>query len=361
MGRCNARPSPPGSGTTRWRIAAAAALAAAVVGCGGGGGNGPTIDAGIDGPPVAQWWQPKVGEVKNWDIQLSAVPNAVDVSTPRVMYDLDLWAVVPTPTTISYDDGTQVMVPAGPLAGMIAQLHGRTPSTIVICHVDTGLLDLTLPDAKKFAGYKADPKQIPDNPSAPAPGTVTGAPETGSVIGWSLDVVTKRFLDIREASRGDWSTIMFKRFDLAKQIGCDGVEPSHNDTAVYLSGFPAGAADSFSWYTTVATEGHMRKLSTGMKNGDTVPSQPDMEADKFDWMMVERCGVFDTCDMSRPFINLGKPVFAIDYNMTSPDDNGMTMAQGSTLVCMHQGLAMIADGLYKDVALSKAVRTQCEP
>jgi hypothetical protein len=37
------------------------------------------------------------------------------------------------------------------------------------------------------------------------------------------------------------------------------------------------------------------------------------------------------------------------------------MPQGSTLVCMHQGLAMIADGLYKDVALSKAVRTQCEP
>jgi len=349
----------PRSGPTRLRIAAA--LATVLVGCGGNGPNeGGTIDARIDGPPVAEWWQPKVGEVKNWDIQLSAVPGAVDVSVPRLMYDLDLWAVVPAQTTINYDDGAPVTVPAGPLAGMIAQLHGRTPSTIVICHVDTGLLDLTLPDAKKFPGYKADPKQIPDNPQAPAPGTVTGAPEAGSAIGWSLGVASQRLLDIREASRGAWTKYMFKRFDLAKQIGCDGVEPSHNDVAVYANGFPAGATDSFSWYTEVATQGHMRKLSTGMKNGDTVPSQPDMEAPNFDWMMVERCGEFDTCDATRSFINLGKPVFAIDYNVTSPDDNGMTMPQGSTVVCMHQGLAMIADGLYKDVELSKALRTQCE-
>jgi hypothetical protein len=348
MGRCNARPGSPSGGTTRWRLAAA--LIVALAGCGGNGPNeGGTIDARIDGPPVAAWWQPKVGEAKNWDIQLSAVPGAVDVSTPRVMYDLDLWAVVPTPTMIDYGDGAPVTVPAGPLAGMIAQLHARTPSTIVICHVDTGLLDLTLPDAKKFPGYMADATKIPDNPIMPT-----------SVIGWSLGVATKRFLDIRAASRGQWTTIMFKRFDLAKQIGCDGVEPSYNDVAVYTNGFLAGAADSFSWYTEVATEGHMRKLSTGMKNGDTLPSQPDMEAANFDWMMVERCGEFDTCDAVRPFINLGKAVFAIDYNVTSPDDTGMTMPQGSTLVCMHQGLAMIADGLYKDVALSKAVRTQCE-
>ena len=340
---------------------AGAALAIALIGCGGGGGHNPMVDAAIDTPPPPPWWQPKVGEAKNWDIQLSAAPGAVDVTTPRLMYDLDLWALVPSATTLDYGDGMPVTEPAGALAGKIAELHARTPSTIVICHVDTGMLDLKLPDAKKFPGYMADATKIPDNPNAPAPGTVTGAPAPGSAIGWSLGVATVRFLDIRQASRAAWTNLMFKRFDLARQIGCDGVEPSHNDIAVYTTGFSAGAVDSFSWYTEVATQGHMRKLSTGMKNGDTVPSQPDMEADKYDWMMVERCGEFDSCDAVRPFINLGKPVFAIDYNATSPDENGMTMAQGSTLVCMHQGLAMIADGLYKDVALSKAVRTQCEP
>src|SRR3954451_7072676 len=108
----------------------AAALATALVGC-GGSGPGNTTDGGTDGPPVPAWWQPKVGEVKNWDIQISSTAGAVDVSAPRLMYDLDLWAVVPAPTTISYDDGTSVTVPPGALAGMIAQLHARTPSTIV--------------------------------------------------------------------------------------------------------------------------------------------------------------------------------------------------------------------------------------
>lgn len=341
----------------------ALALAIALIGCGGkgGGGGNPGIDASIDGPPPPSWWQPKVGEAKNWDIQLSTAADSIDVSAPRVMYDLDLWALVPAQTTIDYGDGAPVTVPAGRLAGTIEQLHARTPRTVVICHVDTGLLDLTLPDAKKFPGYMADATKIPDNPIAPAPGTVTGPPATDSAIGWSLGVATQRLLDIRQAYRSSWTRIMFKRFDLATRIGCDGVEPSHNDVAVYQSGFQAGAADSFSWYAEVADEGHMRELSIGMKNGDTVPSQPDMEASKFDWMMVERCGEFESCDLVRPFIDLGKAVFAIDYNATSPDENGMTMAQGSTVVCANQGLAMIADGIFKDVALSKAVRTQCQP
>src|SRR5215467_14479801 len=94
---------------------AAAALAIALIGC--GGGNGTTFDAGIDQPAPPPWWQPKVGEAKNWDIQLSTAAGAIDVSTPRLMYDLDLWAVVPSPMTIRYDDGTSVMVPAGAHAG----------------------------------------------------------------------------------------------------------------------------------------------------------------------------------------------------------------------------------------------------
>jgi hypothetical protein len=39
----------------------------------------------------------------------------------------------------------------------------------------------------------------------------------------------------------------------------------------------------------------------------------------------------------------------------------MPQPQSSTTVCDRQGLAMIADGLYKDVPLTSAVRTQCQP
>lgn len=316
----------------RARASLIAALLAA--GCSGGtGGSGTQVDAGIDGPVGPAWWQPKVGEAKNWDIQLSAASGAVDVTAPRLMYDLDLWALVPAQTTIDYGDGAPVTVPAGALATTIAQLHARTPRTIVICHVETGVLEMARPDARKF------------------PAAAVGMPVPG--------MTGTRFLDISDAGRAKWSAIMFKRLDLAKQIGCDGIEPSHNDVAAYGSGsgFTISATESFSWYTEIATQGHMRMLSTGMKDGDVVPAgQVDVEADKFDWLMTERCGEFMYCDAARPFITLGKAVFAIDYNMNS-DGN----PQGSTIVCMMQGIAMIADGLYKDVALSKAVRTQCEP
>ena len=58
-----------------------------------------------------------------------------ELSAPRAMYDLDLWAVVPAETTISYRDGTSVTVPAGPLAGAIGDLKRRDPKPIVVCQV----------------------------------------------------------------------------------------------------------------------------------------------------------------------------------------------------------------------------------
>jgi len=304
------------------------------------------VDA-TDADPGPQWWQPKVGEAKNWDIQLNA---PIDVSAPRVMYDLDLWALVPSPATLDYGDGDPVIVPAGKLAGTIAQLHARTPSTIVICHVDTGILDLTLPDARKFPGYNANPTMIPDQT----------APAAGSVIGWHVGLSMRRWLDIREASRTRLVPIIFKRFDLAKQIGCDGVEPDFNLAAEFSSftGFAPTAFDSYSWYAEIAKQGHDRMLSTGMKNGHSLLGQPDMEADKFDWLMVERCAEDSSlnCDNARPFINLQKAVLAIDY-----DHDFDNMPQSPDLMCGREKQAMIADGIVKDAELTSKVRTQCVP
>lgn len=318
---------------------AIAALAIGLAAC-GGKGNSNRPDAGGDGPtdappPPPPWWQPKAGEAKNWDIQLS---GAIDVSAPRLMYDLDLWALVPSQMTIDYGDGDPVTVPPGALAGTIAELHARTPPTIVICHVDTGALEMDRPDARKF------PAEVIGNL---VPGTAT-----------------ERFLDISQAGRAKWASILFKRFDLAKQIGCDGVEPARNDVEAYDSGFTIPTEDTYSWYAEVAKQGHDRMMSTGMKNGDSLGAV-DVERNDFDWLMIERCGEFNTCDTARPFIDLEKAVFAIDYDFDSGDPTTRPptppMPQGPTIVCMNQRAGGIADGLYKDVALTSMVRTQCVP
>ncbi|HET7501077.1 MAG TPA: endo alpha-1,4 polygalactosaminidase [Kofleriaceae bacterium] len=332
----------------------AATLACVLAGCGGGGGgSGKPIDGAVDGAVDVDaagltWWQPSNEDNanKNWDIQLSA---PIDTSAPRVMYDLDLWSLVPSATMLRYDDGSMVSVPAGALAGTIAALHARTPSTIVICHVETGILDLSLPDAPKFPGYHADASKIPDQ----------SPPEPGSVIGWHVGTSQKRWLDIRAASRAVLLPILFRRFDLAAQIGCDGVEPDRNlavEFEAQTGWAPIDPHDSYSWFAELAKQGHARKLSTGMKNGHTLAGQVDSEADTFDWMMVERCGEDQLCDTTRPFINLHKAVFAIDY-----DHNIIGDPQDSLFTCDQQALAMIADGLVKDVGLSSAVRTQCIP
>ena len=303
-----------------------------------GGDDSTTPDAPPVDAYVPPWWQPMPGETKNWDVQLHA---PFDLSAARVMYDVDLWALTPA-TTIDYGDGDPVTVPAGALAGMIDALHARTPRSVVICHVDTGAIRLGDPDARKFPGFEASP---PDRPTPP---------KAGSVIGWSTTDVTERFLDLRPAARAMWSAAMWKRLDLAKQIGCDGVEPDRNDMVMSDPGFTIDITEQTSWYVEVAAQAHMRMLSAGMKGADQIPGQTDALADDFDWAMPERCAEFMGCDNLRPFINAHKAVFSIDY---STDIDGAP--QTPSLLCSRLGL--IQDGLVKDAALTSAFRQQCTP
>lgn len=300
-------------------------------------------EAGMDAAPPP-WWRPTLGMAKDWDIQLAA---PYELTMRSTMYDLDLWTVTPA-TTIDYGDGMPVTVPAGPLAGKIAELHTR--GVKVVCHFDTGAIHLTDPDAKKFPGYSAT--MVPNRPVMPT---------AGSVIGWSVSETSnleERYLDIREASRPLWTKFMWKRFDLAKQIGCDGVDGDRNNSSSSNdpSGFNIGALDDVSWYREIATQSHTRELAAGMRNGQNVPSLVDMGATEFDFMFIDRCGEYGDCDMTRPFIQLQRVVFAIDY--VTSDLGSPNFPAG---ICQTQQRAQISEGLIKDDAISSAMRMPCTP
>jgi len=314
--------------------AAGLALALFAFAC---GDDGPPILPDADESPLdafqPPWWTPHPGETTNWDIQRSMF----DVTATRAMYDLDLWDLT-TATTIDYGDGVPVTVPAGPLAGKVAELHARTPRPIVVCHIDTGAIALDDPDARKFPGFEAAP---PDRPIAPSP---------GSVIGWSTIDPTKRFLDLREASRALWSATIFKRIELAKQLGCDAIEGDYDDQIGQDTGFLVGGADVVAAYTSVAAQAHLRELSAGQKNGNLLT--PGL-VDLFDWMLIERCGEFDDCDTARPYIDQNKTVFALDYVLDA--DGGVDL----TIACSRYPHALIREGLQKDAALTSMVRMEC--
>jgi hypothetical protein len=320
------------------------ALSFGLAACGGDDDDdAPAIDAGgdPDATPAPPWWQPRSGEASNWDIQLAA---PFDVSAERVMYVLSLWDLVPEEIELDYGDGDPVTVPAGVLAGTIADLHGRSPAAIVLCHLDTGALELGRPDAAKFPGFEADP---PDRPDPPAP---------GSVIGWSASGhPDERYLDIGEVARPELAGLIWKRLDLAAQIGCDGVATDRNDVITRDPGFDISTEEQVTWFREVADQAHARELAVGMKDGDTIPGHIDQLADAFDFLTVQRCAEFQSCDTTRPFTILDKAVFAIDYEL----DGELGEPQNPDILCPRQLEALVFDGLVKDAELTSGFRVQC--
>lgn len=302
-------------------------------------------DAAIDAPQDAYdppWWTPEQGEAKDWDTQLAP---PFDTTEPRAMYLFDLWAVA-SATTLDYGDGTSVTVPAGPLDGTIAMLHARTPRPIVACRVRTGAVHLTRdPDAMKFPGYEASPPNKPDLPAE------------GSAIGWDTREIVpdpdERFLDLRTASRAAWKPYIWKRLDLAKQLGCDAIAADHNSHWIEFptgSGFEITDDDQLSWFEDVATQIHARELSAGSVNGHEGGQPVDQLPSMYDWILIERCAENEECGNPRGFLDARKAVFAVDIVPDISKDRA----------CAEYGRSMIQDGLLKDEDLTGGFRQVCD-
>ena len=313
----------------------------------------PGLDGGVDpdaAPPVCMttpasptWWTPAPNETKNWDIQLNA---PFDTAAVRTMYELELFDVVPAPTMIDYGDGDPVTVPAGALAGTIATLHQRTPAAIVVCHVAAAALDLEDPDARKFPGFKAAPPDAPD------------PPEAGSVIGWSTrDPINpnQRYLDLRASERGRWTAIMFKRFELAKTIGCDAIEVDRVDNFKRTTGFSLVETEVTAFIGQVSDAVHMQGLSAGLRNGFDIAGQIQAMAECYDWGLQDRCAEFGDCYRIDSFGGAGKAMFGLDIRAPDSDGYGIDPAMACPRYLPD------TDGVVKAEALDSSFRHGCEP
>jgi hypothetical protein len=307
-------------------------IVAVLAGCGQGGD--PVARARTEHGPG--WWRPKPGQVTDWDWQIA---EPYDLSARRAMYDLDLFDLAPAGSRLEYADGGVVEVPPGPLAGMVGTLHARVPRPVVICYVDTGAYEHYRPDARRFPGHRDRVAALPDRPHRPEP---------GSVIGWDTGWDGERWLDIRASARTAFAEVIWARLDLARRIGCDGVEPDQNNPLGNDPGFAVTLADQRSWYREVAAQAHARGLSVGMKNGHDQPGSAAALADAFDWALPEECAEFDECAELRAFTERGKAVFAVDYK-------GSIDPEAACRV--HRGLGL--DGLIKDEPPTGAFRRKC--
>ncbi|MFF2378261.1 endo alpha-1,4 polygalactosaminidase [Streptomyces xiamenensis] len=216
-----------------------------------------------------EFWTPEPGTDWQWQL-IGTVDTSVDVP----VYDID-----------GFDNS----------AAVVDTLHsdGRK----VICYISVGSWEDWRPDAGDF----------PD-----------------SVIGNPLDEWEgEQWLDIRQLDV--LGPLMAARFDMCADKGFDAIEPDNMDGYINDPGFPLTKEDQIAYNLMISELAHERGLSVGLKNGvDMVPEL----VDAFDFSVNEECAYYKECGKVSPFIEAGKAVFHVEYEMTTEEFCPVTQPLG---------------------------------
>ncbi|KAL1986697.1 hypothetical protein VTN96DRAFT_5902 [Rasamsonia emersonii] len=254
----------------------------------------PTPPSGIN----TTTWQPKVRTT--WQIELLYPLN--DTSVDAEVYDIDLFN-----NTVS----------------TIQQLHALKRR--VICYFSAGSYEDWRPDADQFKSS-----------------------DLGKTLqGWS----DEKWLDIRSSNV---RRIMTARLDLAREKGCDGVDPDNVDGYDNDNGLHLTQDDSIDYVNFLADEAHARNLSIGLKNaGDIIPSV----IGKMQWSVNEQCAQYQECDTYAAFIDAGKPVFHIEYPKGDDTNNDLPVSTGEKIkACSFEGAANFST-IIKNIDLDNWIQT----
>lgn len=199
-------------------------------------------------------WQPEPG--LDWQVQYA---GDLDLELPADIFSLDLFE-------------TSV--------GQIDALHAR--GVRVVCYLNAGAWEDWRPDSDDF------------------PPAVLGA----DYAGWPGE----RWLDIRQID--SLAPVITARLDLCAEKGFDGVDTDNLDGYTNATGFPLSAEDQLAYNRWLAGQAHGRGLAIGLKND---PEQAAELAADFDWATTESCFAQGWCEQLMPFLDMGKPVFDIEY------------------------------------------------
>jgi hypothetical protein len=198
-------------------------------------------------------WVPQVSDTWQWQLT-GTINTRYDVT----VYDIDLF------------DAPDAV---------IASLHAQ--GRRVVCYFSAGSAENWRPDHDRFS-----PADL-------------GKP----LDGWPGE----KWVDTRSANV---RAIMTTRLDLARDRGCDGVEPDNVDAYTNKPGFPLTAATQLDYNRFLAREARARGLRVGLKND---VDQLAQLAPDFDFAVNEQCHQYKECGGYSAFTNAGKPVFNAEY------------------------------------------------
>jgi hypothetical protein len=209
---------------------------------------------------AVSWWKPKASAAVRWQIQFT---GKVDISVQASVFDVD-------------GDGTT--------AAQVRALHRR--GVKVICYVSAGSYENWRADAQKF------------------PASVLGA----DLSGWPGE----KWLDIRQ-----WKVlgpIMKARFQACRKKGFDAVDPDNLDGYANANGLGLTAADQLAYNRHIAATAHALGLAVGLKND---LDQVKQLVGGFDFAVNEQCAYYRECALLTPFVQAGRPVFEIEYDVVT--------------------------------------------
>jgi hypothetical protein len=225
----------------------------------------------------------------SWQIQYT---GEIDINLDVDMFNLDLFDTSPN---------------------IIETLHRR--GIFVMCYFSAGSYEDWRPDSSQF------PSEVLGKDMEAWPG--------------------EKWLDIRRLDL--LAPIMEARLDLGAQKGCDGVDPDNVDGYTNDTGFPLTYDDQITYNVFLAQAAHSRGLAIGLKND--LEQIPDLLR-YFDWILNEECFTYQECNRLLPFVQAGKPVFVIEYELPPQE------------FCL-QANQMGFNALYKNRELD-AYRTDCQ-
>ena len=202
-------------------------------------------------------WHPAIRV--SWQWQLQDPPKAASLLDVR-MYDVD---------------GFEAS------GNLISKMHAR--GIKAVCYISAGSWERYRPDAKDF------------------PSTVLGRSN-----GWPGE----RWLDIRK--RKALGPIMRARMNMCRRKGFDAIEFDNVDGYQNATGFALTASDQLRYNVFLADAAHMRGLSAFLKND---VGQVRKLLPYFDATLNEQCFQYSECPALGRFVEAGKPVFNVEYEL----------------------------------------------
>ena len=232
-------------------------------------------------PASAAQWHP--GSNTTWQIQFS---GNIDLSVNVDAFDLDMFETT---------------------ARMVGRVH--RDGGHAVCYINAGAWENWRPDAGDY------------------PSAVKGKP----LDGWPGE----RWLDIRRLEV--LAPILESRLDRCSSKGFDGVEFDNVEGYQNPTGFGLTRNDQLTFNRWLADAAHERGLAVGLKNALGIADE--LEPD-FDFAVVEQCFFYRECGLVKPFVDAGKSVVVVEYDLSR--DQFCAKAARFGIVAMRKHLSLDA-------------------